>query len=171
MDTTAKRREAVLSRLKTAQEPVSATALAREFSVSRQIIVGDIALLRARGEVLASTPRGYIIPNPRGGVLHTVVCRHSALDLERELLLIVDQGCTAVDVAVEHPVYGQLSGQLQIASRYDVSEFIRRVNEEDAKPLSALTGGVHLHRLQCPDEAAFRRVEAALDAAGFLVKE
>ena len=171
MDTTAKRREAVLSRLKTARQPVSATSLARECSVSRQVIVGDIALLRARGEDIASTPRGYLIPGNVGGVLHTVVCRHSARDLERELLLIVDNGCTAVDVAVEHPVYGQLSGQLQIASRYDVAEFLRRVEEEDAKPLSALTDGVHLHRLRCPDEDAFRRVERALDDAGFLVKE
>ena len=84
---------------------------------------------------------------------------------------MVDNGCTVVDVAVEHPVYGQLSGRLQISSRYDVSEFIRRVDEESAKPLSLLTGGVHLHTLLCPDEAAFQRVRAALDQAGFLVEE
>lgn len=66
---------------------------------------------------------------------------------------MVDNGCTVLDVVVEHPVYGQLSGQLQLSSRYDVAEFIRRVEKEQATPLSALTGGVHLHRLRCPDEA------------------
>ena len=84
---------------------------------------------------------------------------------------MVDNGCTVLDVVVEHPVYGQLSGQLQLSSRYDVAEFIRRVEKEQATPLSALTGGVHLHRLRCPDEAACRRVRQALDEAGFLVKE
>ena len=83
----------------------------------------------------------------------------------------MDAGGEVVDVIVEHPVYGQLSGQLQLSSRYDVAEFIRRVEKEQATPLSALTGGVHLHRLRCPDEAACRRVCQALDEAGFLVKE
>ena len=41
------RRQAIARRLERARSPVSATALAREFSVSRQIIVGDVALLRA----------------------------------------------------------------------------------------------------------------------------
>ena len=41
------RRQAIARRLERARSPVSATALAREFSVSRQIIVGDVAILRA----------------------------------------------------------------------------------------------------------------------------
>lgn len=167
----AHRREAVLELLRTAQKPLSATALAQQFAVSRQIIVGDVALLRARGEDVASTPRGYVLPRQGGGLRRTLVCRHTAADLERELELMVDNGCTVVDVAVEHPVYGQLSGQLQISSRYDIHVFIRRVEVEAARPLSLLTGGVHLHTLLCPDEAAFQRVRAALDGAGFLVSE
>lgn len=167
----AERREAMLELLRSAQKPVSATALAQHFSVSRQIIVGDIALLRARGEDVASTPRGYVLPRPHAGLVRSLVCRHTAGELEQELCLMVDNGCAVVDVAVEHPVYGQLSGRLEISSRYDISEFIRRVNEEDAKPLSVLTDGVHLHTLICPDEAAFRRVCAALDQSGFLVSE
>ena len=165
------RRAAILDLLREASAPISATALARRFGVSRQVVVGDVALLRAQGEDVASTPRGYLIPRPTSALRRTLVCRHSAADLERELQLMVDNGCTVLDVAVEHPVYGQLAGQLQISSRYDVSEFIRRVNEESAKPLSALTDGVHLHTLLCPDEAAFQRVRAALDGAGFLVEE
>lgn len=38
--------------------PVSATALAKELGVSRQVIVQDIALLRAEGEHILSTNRG-----------------------------------------------------------------------------------------------------------------
>ncbi|MEG0825444.1 MAG: HTH domain-containing protein, partial [Oscillospiraceae bacterium] len=38
--------------------PVSATKLAQELGVSRQIIVGDVALLRAQGADISATPRG-----------------------------------------------------------------------------------------------------------------
>ena len=72
---------------------------------------------------------------------------------------------------MEHSFYGQLAGQLNLSSRYDVAQFIRKVAQSDAKPLSALTEGIHLHTLRCPDEAAFERVRAQLDSAGFLVRE
>lgn len=167
----AQRRKALMERLEKSQAPISATALAQEFSVSRQIIVGDVALLRAKDEEILSTPRGYVLPRQNGGLTRSLVCRHTAADLEREMNIMVDHGCTVLDVAVEHPVYGLLSGRLQVSSRYDVSEFIRKVDQEEAKPLSALTDGIHLHTLLCPDEAALQRVRAALDEAGFLVGE
>ena len=91
----AQRRDALLELLRTSRGPVSATALARRFSVSRQIIVGDIALLRAGGADIASTPRGYVIPAQEDtGLTCTLVCRHTAADLERELNLMVDNGCS-----------------------------------------------------------------------------
>lgn len=166
----AQRRGRILEELKVAEGPLSATALAQELSVSRQIIVGDVALLRAAGEGITATPRGYVLDATRAGIVATVACAHSGADMERELTLMVDQGCTVENVIVEHPVYGQLTGPLELSSRYDVSEFIRRVRECEAQPLSALTDGVHLHRLRCPDEGALERVRAALDGAGFLVK-
>lgn len=166
----AQRRGRILEELKVAEGPLSATALAQELSVSRQIIVGDVALLRAAGEEITATPRGYVLDRPHPGLTRTVACLHSGADMERELTLMVDQGCTVENVIVEHPVYGQLTGPLELSSRYDVSEFIRRVRECEAQPLSALTDGVHLHRLRCPDEGALERVRAALDGAGFLVK-
>lgn len=166
----AQRRGRILDELKVAEGPLSATALAQKLSVSRQIIVGDVALLRAAGEGITATPRGYVLDAPRPGMVATVACAHSGADMERELTLMVDQGCTVENVIVEHPVYGQLTGPLELSSRYDVSEFIRRVRECEAQPLSALTDGVHLHRLRCPDEGALERVRAALDEAGFLVK-
>ena len=89
--------------------------------------------------------------------------------MENELQIIVDQGCTVEDVIVEHPIYGQLTGVLRLSSRYDVQVFLRRCSQSDAHPLSDLTGGIHLHTVLCPDEAAFERVKAALGAAGYLL--
>jgi transcriptional regulator of NAD metabolism len=164
------RRREILSFLMEAQSPVSATALAKQFGVSRQIIVGDIALLRAGGADISATPRGYLVSRTTPALVRTVACLHTAEQMEAELNAIVDQGCTVVDVVVEHPIYGQLVGKLELSSRYDVSQFVRRSQTEDARPISSLTDGVHLHTIRCPDEAALRRVQEALRALGVLLE-
>ncbi len=162
------RRAAVAQHLEHAGQPVSATALARQFSVSRQVIVGDIALLRAGGLEISATPRGYVLPKTYPGTEHRVACLHGAEDMGRELEIIVDNGCAVVDVVVEHPVYGELTGLLQMASRYDVGQFMEKVRAHDARPLALLTDGVHLHTIRCPDEDAYRRVLEQLEEAGIL---
>ena len=148
----------------------AAAALAREFSVSRQIIVGDVALLRAGGLSIAATPRGYMLPEEHSGLVRTLACRHRADQMEDELNAIVDQGCTVIDVIVEHPIYGQLTGPLQLSSRYDVIQFVDRCRQSDALPLSNLTEGIHLHTISCPDETAFQRVQTALEQLGVLLE-
>ena len=165
----ARRRAAVAAALEGAAGPVSATELARRFSVSRQIIVGDVALLRAEGADITATPRGYLLGRRSAGIERRVACIHGPEDMERELNAIVDAGGEAVDVVVEHPVYGQLTGRLDLSSRHDVAEFTRRVADSRSQPLAALTDGIHLHTLSCPDEAAWQRVRQALEQAGFLL--
>lgn len=165
----ASRRQAILDRLRTADRPVSASALAAGLNVSRQIIVGDIALLRAGGAEISATPRGYVLPRATDGITRTIACRHALAQTGQELDILVDNGCTVLDVIVEHLVYGQLTGQLQISSRYDVEQFLARIRDSDAAPLSMLTGGLHLHTLCCPNEDAYTRACAALKAAGLLL--
>ena len=79
---------------------------------------------------------------------------------------MVDNGCTVIDVVVDHPLYGQITGQLSLASRYDVKQFAEKAR--NAAPLSSLTDGVHIHNLRCPDEEAYRRVCADLEKLGIL---
>ena len=165
------RRKAIADVLRAADAPVSASALAEKFSVSRQIIVGDIALLRSSGEEILATPRGYVTPKEARGIVRRVAVKHTPQEMEAELNAIVDNGCTVIDVIVDHPIYGQLTGQLQISSRYDVEQFLARVQAHDAAPLSMLTGGIHLHTLRCPDAAACERACAALKAAGLLLDD
>ena len=161
----AEERRQIIAQTLTADKAISATALAGKFSVSRQIIVGDIALLRAAGMDIVATPRGYKLAES-SGLLRTVATIHTKEQVEQELLTIVDNGCTVIDVVVEHPLYGQICGQLSLASRYDVAQYVEKAR--GTAPLSLLTGGVHLHHLRCPDEAAYQRVCAALDKLGLL---
>lgn len=167
--TSTQRRQAILDALRGADKPLSATALASRLSVSRQIIVGDVALLRAGGEEIVATARGYVLGQGAEG-RRTVVCCHGSGDMRRELELMVDFGCAVEDVVVEHAVYGQLTGRLDVASRYDVEEFIGRVSRGNSRPLADLTEGIHLHTLRCSDEKAFQGLLEALRKEGFLVE-
>lgn len=165
------RRKIALELLRTADKPLSAGTLAARFHVSRQIIVGDVALLRAAGEEILATPRGYMLGPSAPGLVRRVVCRHGAEEMGVELNAIVDQGCTALDVIVDHPLYGQLTGPLQISNRYDVGQFLKRAARSHAHPLSDLTGGIHLHTLSCPDEAAYERVLRSLRDLRILLED
>ena len=165
------RRKKILEQLSGSAGPVSATALAGMFSVSRQVIVGDIALLRASGAEITATPRGYLLAREQSGLVKTVAVKHTMEQTEQELCIFVDNGCTVEDVIVEHHIYGQLVGALQLSSRYDVSQFMERLRTGGASALSSLTDGIHLHTLSCPDEAAFDRAYAELKQAGLLLNE
>ena len=166
----AKRREKLIKILMDSDAPVSATTLAETLSVSRQVIVGDVAMLRASGHSIYSTPRGYVVPRDSDGIYRVIACVHGLEEIRDELFIFVDNGCTVIDVTVEHPVYGQLTGDLRLSTRYDVEQFVARIAEYDAPPLSSLTGGIHLHKVRFPDESAFQRVEKALAEKGFLVE-
>ena len=161
----AEERRNQIAKILTAEEPISATVLAGKFSVSRQIIVGDIALMRAAGMDIVATPRGYRLGEP-AGLVRAVACVHKGEDTRKELLAMVDNGCTVIDVVVEHPLYGQIAGQLSLASRYDVEKFVEKAGS--SHPLSSLTDGVHIHHLRCPDEAAYGRVCRQLEELGIL---
>ena len=169
----AERRTKISHLLAGADKPVSATVLAAQCGVSRQIIVGDIALLRAGGLAVLATPRGYILENASAAPAYaerSVVCRHEQDRLLEELYTVVDLGGALIDVTVEHSVYGQICAPLHIFSRYDADAFDRKIRQPGAKPLCDLTGGIHLHTLRCPSEEAFQRVRTALDEAGLLWK-
>lgn len=166
------RRNRILETLSVAVRPVSAASLAADYSVSRQIIVGDIALLRAGGYEIAATPRGYVIPRNSAVLTYKIATKHENKDMEAEMNAIVDEGCTIQDVIVEHPIYGQITGLIDASSRRDVSDFIRKCKEHpESLPLSALTNGIHLHTVLCPTEQAYKNVCSSLAKLGFLLDE
>ena len=167
----AQRRECILTRLSGAQNPVSASALAAELGVSRQIVVGDVALLRAGGAQIDATPRGYQLHPAEKGYTGILACVHRTEDeMRRELYTIVDQGGVAVDVAVENSLYGEIRANLNLASRYDVDTFLVQARSAPESLLSRMTGGVHLHPWRCPDRASFERIRAELDRQGLLYR-
>ena len=165
------RKEKIIEEIKKSDKPISASTLAKKLGVSRQIIVGDVALIRASGTNIIATPRGYILDAKQQNQTYTIAVNHSQEQMADELYTIVDLGGCAIDVIVDHPVYGQLTGKLHLSSRYDVDQFIKKVNNNQAKPLSQLTDGLHLHTIQCPNEDTYQRIVSALDEKGYLFKK
>ena len=165
----AQRREKILQQLHGASAPISASALAAKLGVSRQIVVGDVALLRAGGAQIDATPRGYQLHPAEKGYTGILACVHRTQEeMRRELYTVVDQGGTVVDVAVENSLYGEIRATLNLCNRYDVDNFIRQAAAVSYTHLTLPTICVHLHTLRCPDEETFQRIEAALREKGIL---
>lgn len=166
-----KRRAELWALLSGRDEPVTGNELATRLQVSRQVIVQDVALLRAQGKAIIATPRGYLslpteaTPKPR----RTIAVKHGReLEvIEKELTAIVDEGGHVLDVIVEHPFYGELRGILMLQSRRDVRQFLHSMKATGAEPLSTLTEGVHLHTIEAHTERDLDQIEQVLGKLGF----
>ena len=163
------RREEIIARLQSCDEAVNATKLANEFGVTRQIIVADIALLRAAGHEIVADNRGYTLRTRQNGCIKRIAVKHSASELTEELYAVVDFGGRVLDVIVEHSIYGKISADLNLSSRYDVDVFVKKVCDTGANPLSILTEGFHLHTLEVRDEETFVRIKERLSELGILL--
>ena len=170
-DSADKRRRRIVAWMRSHGAPIRGGELAKRFRVSRQCLVQDVAILRAAGEQILATPRGYRLPEERNHAHRAILaCRHDPERTEEELQILVDHGVKVVDVIVEHPLYGDLRGSLMIESRADVQDFLGQVKAAHASLLSTLTGGVHLHTVEAARPEMISRAKARLRARGFLLK-
>lgn len=165
------RRKQIVKILEESKEPISGTVLAKKLSVSRQIIVQDIALLRAENKNILSTNKGYLISNASDEInkIQRVICSyHTKEQIKDELYTIVDLGGKVRKVFVNHDIYGQISADLLIFSRKDVDEFVHKVEQSDMRPLNCLTDGVHYHLIEADSEAILDEIEEELRKKGII---
>lgn len=163
------RRYAIVSLLKQSDRPVSGTALGEKFQASRQIIVQDIALLRASGFGISSTNRGYVLDTP-GQVSRLIKVRHGIDELADEMNAIVDLGGCIIDVMVNHRTYGRIQAPLEIHNRREVKRFLADLEEGISSPLSALTDGYHFHTVSAESDEVLDEIVQALDELGLLAE-
>lgn len=164
------RREKLLSLLMESEEPLSGSLLARKLGVSRQVIVQDIALLRAGRRDILSTARGYLLYAPSSPLCRRCfLVNHTNEQIEDELGTIVDLGGKVLDVIVTHPIYGVITADLLISSRQDVSDFVRKIQMHGTKPLKELTDGVHYHTVEASSETILDAIEQALAQKNYLL--
>lgn len=164
-----KRREEILTILKNRGEAVSGKELAQLLDVSRQVIVQDMALLRAAGVEILSTNRGYIVEEgKRYSRVFKVI--HTEEQVEEELNLYVDFGATVEDVFVYHKVYGVIKASMKIRSRMDVKQYQKDISTGKSTQLMKLTSNYHYHTISAEKEEILDEIKEELRKRGFLAK-
>ncbi len=167
------RRAVILQLLKDSPVPLTGSELATRTNVSRQVIVGDITLLKARNEPIIATSQGYLYFKQNTGTPsfeRTIASRHLPEDTMKELNLLVDHGVLVKDVKIEHAVYGDLTASIMVSNRQEVKQFMDNIQTTKASLLSELTGGIHLHTIAASSTASLDKAEDALREAGFLIE-
>ena len=163
------RREKILELLTLSKIPISGSELAKRLGVSRQVIVQDIALLRAVNKNILSTTKGYLLYfREKQKVNRCFSVLHTTDQIEDELCTIVDNGGKVLDVIVSHDIYGTISADLIISTRQDVYDFVEKVNTKKTIPLKELTNNHHLHTVEADNEQILDRIEAALKEKGYI---
>lgn len=163
------RRREILNMIQGTKEPISGTELAKIYNVSRQVIVQDIALLRAENNEIYSTTRGYIVQAAASVFSRIFSVNHSDENIEDELNTIIDLGGTVADVFIEHEIYGKISAEMNINSRRKVKEFVEKIKSGASTPLKNLTFGKHFHTVKADSEETLDLIEKELNEKGYLI--
>lgn len=166
------RRAEILRLLKERGAPLSGMALSKELGVSRQVIVQDIALIRAENHNILSTNKGYIyrIASEESTQPKRVFyVRHTNEEVLDEFITVLELGGTVLDVAVEHEIYGQIRVDLLIETPQDAQEFVNKLAKCKDNPLKVLTDDCHYHTIAAPSEKLLDLIQQALAQKNFLI--
>ncbi len=163
------RRVKILELLKKEERPLSGTEIAKVFSLSRQVIVQDIAILRANGENIVSVHSGYVLEkNDEKSRVFKI--HHTDEQVEDELNLIVDLGGKVEDVFVYHKVYGVVKAPMNVKSRRDVLDYMSDMKSGKSTLLKNITSNYHYHTVSAEDSKTLEIIQKALEEKGFLAK-
>lgn len=164
------RRTEIIKKLRESGAPVSGRTLASELNVSRQIIVGDIALIRAQGVNIVATNSGYVIEEDESLKSMNVRIKHRPEDFYDVLCTVVDEGAFVSAIFIEHDVYGRVETKVNIKSRADAKVFAEKSFESSHAPLYALTGNVYYQKIDAPVDVILIRVQRALHEKGYITR-
>jgi len=174
MTTAEKRRAEIFKQLKNTGDPISGTKLAEQYDISRQIIVRDISILKADGHPIVSTSRGYMHrPAQRTGkpFKRTIACQHNFEQMAEELQIILDNGAMIDNVSIDHPVYGEMTGELMIATNEDLTMFLTHMHKEKSRMLANLTDNIHLHRISADTKKILDNAVRDLIEHGYIIQD
>lgn len=164
------RREKIIELLHQNTQPIKGGEMAVLLGVSRQVIVQDIALLRANNKNILSTNKGYLLFDPFLGYqrpVRTIKVTHTDSQIQDELYTIVDYNGAVLDVVIEHKVYGLITVDLFIKSRQDVDEFVDKIRTANDRPLKDLTNNDHYHTIQADTIQILDAIENRLKEKGY----
>ena len=164
------RRDNIIKSLINSNKPLKGTELAKKYNVTRQVVVKDIAILRAKGNNIIATSEGYIFGKEDSRLKFIIAVNHNSDQLEDEMNTIIKYGGIIEDVIVEHPLYGEIKGMLMIKTLNDLEKFISKYKNNSIKPLSLLTDGVHIHTISADTEENKNSIIEELSSKGFIIE-
>ena len=169
--TSEERRLRIIDILSNINSPISGSILAEKLNVSRQIIVQDIALLRAENKNIISTNKGYIFYKSNHHTYREEICvNHNEDKILEEFYAIVDNGGTILNVSIHHDLYGNITADLFISSRADANSFFEKMKICKDKPLSLLTGASHYHIIETENKSVMEIIKKELAKLGILAE-
>lgn len=164
------RREKIISLLINNIKAIKGIELAKMFGVTRQIIVRDIAILRAHGNEIIATPEGYLISRKSERIRNVIAVKHNHSRLNEELSIIIKYGGIVEDIIVEHSLYGEIKAMIMVSNLNELEKFIAKYEKSNSKLLSVLTDGVHLHTITTATEEDMDCIINVLRKKEFLVE-
>ncbi|MBE6062475.1 MAG: transcription repressor NadR [Clostridium butyricum] len=165
------RRDSIVKLLNENNKPLKGTIIAHKYGVTRQIIVKDIAILRATGHDIIATPDGYMINRKDKNVKAIIAVIHTEEEMFEEMSSVIKYGGTIEDVIVEHPLYGEIRGMLMIRNLNELNKFMTKYGDQKAKLLSVLTNGVHLHTISADSQKNLELIINELKDRSFIVSD
>lgn len=163
-----RRRENLLKILQESDRAVSGSKLAEKFQISRQVVVQDIALLRAKNHNIISTHKGYILQD-KGSIQRVFKVKHSEEKMLEELYIIVDCGGNVEDVFVYHKLYGIIRVEMNIKSRRDAEKYVEGIKGGVSVPLEQITSEYHYHTVTADSVEILDEIQKQLQEKGYLV--
>ncbi|WP_368505492.1 transcription repressor NadR [Alkalihalophilus sp. As8PL] len=167
------RRDQILLWLKENRQPLTGKELANRTNVSRQVIVQDMSILKAKNHPIIATSNGYLYMQSEKAVKEQrlIACKHDPSHAIDELFTLVDFGVTVINVIVEHPMYGEITASLHFSTRQEVQQFSEQLTQTKASLLSELTNGVHLHTIEADTSKQLDDAIAALKTKEYLLED
>ena len=169
--TTGDRRTELLRILREANHAITGSQLSSRLGVSRQAIVTDVAILRAAGEDIVGSTRGYRMNDATGGLTAVIGCSHPPNRGREEFEILIDRGITVLDVSVDHSIFGTLRAPILIETRGDIDRYSERIIKAGEMPLSVITRGVHAHTVRARNIDALEAAKRELSERGILLDD
>lgn len=161
------RRQAIFEYLKNQSIPVSGNVLSKKYGVSRQVIVQDIALLRAKGYDIISTSTGYLLTGVSGLTKKFKVC-YTSEQMKDEMYTIVDYGGTIQSIIVESSVYGTLISEVHISSRLKVNDLLNSIQSTGCNILESIADRAVYQIIEAKNNEVLNKIEDILKCKKYI---
>ena len=113
--------------------------------------------------------KGYVICVDKEKFKRKFFVKHNETYIAQELNIIVDNKGKVLNVIIDDDFCGQISEELIIFSRIDISEFLKKLEKGESKTLNNITHRLHYYTVEADSEEELDMIEYKLYERGCLI--